>query len=109
MCDEAGGNITGIREALGLVFAASRVITCQWHFRNAINEKIHKIGEKDQEAFLADGCQLCKVHSVAEFELLLAKMREVVKNYPEFGDTLEWYYARRFHLFLHSGKDCILD
>ena len=109
MCDEAGGNITGIREALGLVFAASRVITCQWHFRNAINEKIHKIGEKDQEAFLADGCQLCKVHSVAEFELLFAKMREVVKKYPEFGDTLEWYHARRFHLFpafregLHSG------
>ena len=38
LCDEAGGNIRGIKEALGLEFAAMRVVTCQWHFMNKINE-----------------------------------------------------------------------
>ena len=38
LCDEAGGNIRGIKEALGLEFAATRVVTCQWHFMNKINE-----------------------------------------------------------------------
>ena len=36
-------------------------------------------------------------------------MRNIVSKYPDFGNTLDWYYARRFHLFpafrdgLHSG------
>ena len=36
-------------------------------------------------------------------------MRDIVSKYPEFGNSLDWYYARRFHLFpafqdgLHSG------
>ena len=38
LCDEAGSNIRGIKEALGLEFAAARVVTCQWHFMNKINE-----------------------------------------------------------------------
>ena len=36
-------------------------------------------------------------------------MCDIVSKYPDFGNTLDWYYARRFHLFpafrdgLHSG------
>ena len=36
-------------------------------------------------------------------------MRDIVSKYPDFGNTLDWYYARWFHLFpafrdgLHSG------
>ena len=36
-------------------------------------------------------------------------MCDIISKYPEFGNSLEWYYARRFHLFpafrdgLHSG------
>ena len=38
LCDEAGGNIRGIKEALGLEFAVARVVTCRWHFMNKISE-----------------------------------------------------------------------
>ena len=109
LCDEAGGNIRGIKEALGLEFAATRVVTCQWHFMNKINERIQKIGEDFQEEFVTSAGQLCRVQSVAEFELIFSRMREIVAKFPEFGNSLDWYYARRFHLFpafrdgLHSG------
>ena len=109
LCDEAGGNIRGIKEALGLEFAAARVVTCQWHFMNKMNERMAKIGEDHQEEFADSAGQLCKVQSVAEFELIFGRMRDIVSKYPEFGNSLEWYYARRFHLFpafrdgLHSG------
>ena len=109
LCDEAGGNIRGIKEALGLEFAATRVVTCQWHFMNKINERIQKIGEDFQEEFVTSAGQLCRVQSVAEFELIFSHMREIVAKFPEFGNSLDWYYARRFHLFpafrdgLHSG------
>ena len=109
LCDEAGGNIRGIKEALGLEFAATRVVTCQWHFMNKINKRIQKIGEDFQEEFVTSAGQLCRVQSVAEFELIFSHMREIVAKFPEFGNSLDWYYARRFHLFpafrdgLHSG------
>ena len=99
LCDEAGGNIRGIKEALGLEFAAARVVTCQWHFMNKINERIQKIGEDFQEEFVTSAGHLCRVQSVAEFELIFSRMREIVAKFPEFGNSLDWYYARRFHLF----------
>ena len=94
LCDEAGGNIRGIKEALGLEFAAARVVTCQWHFMNKMNERMAKIGEDHQEEFADSAGQLCKVQSVAEFELIFGRMRDIVSKYPEFGNSLEWYYAR---------------
>ena len=109
MCDEAGGNIRGIKEALGLEFAAARIVTCQWHFMNSVNEKIHSIGEEDQEDFVKASGELCRVPTIPEFELLFADMKRIVAKYPDYGSSLDWYYARRFHLFpafrdgLHSG------
>ena len=49
------------------------------------------------------------MQSVAEFELIFRRMREIVANFSEFGNAPDWYYAQRFHLFpafhdgLHSG------
>ena len=109
MCDEAGANIKGIKEALGLEFAATRIVTCQWHFMNSVNEKIHSIGEEDQEEFVKHAGDLCRVLTVPEFELIFADMQRIVSKYPQYGSSLDWYYARRFHLFpafrdgLHSG------
>ena len=93
LCDEAGGNIRGIKEAIGLEFAAAGVVTCQWHFMNKINERIQKIGEDFQEEFVTSAGHLCRVQSVAEFELIFSRMREIVAKFPEFGNSLDWYYA----------------
>ena len=59
LCDEAGGNIRGIKEALGLQFAATRVVMCQWHFMNKMNERLAKIGEEHQEEFADSAGELC--------------------------------------------------
>ena len=49
------------------------------------------------------------MQSIAEFELIFNHMREIVAKFPEFGNSLDWYYAQHFHLFpafcdgLHLG------
>ena len=60
---------------------------------NKINERIKKIGEDFQEEFVTSAGHLCRVQSVAEFELILSHMREIVAKFPEFGNSLDWYYA----------------
>ena len=76
---------------------------------NKINERLANIGEDHQEEFADSAGELCRVQSVAEFELIFSRMRDIVSKYPDFGNTLDWYYARRFHLFpafrdgFHSG------
>ena len=109
--DEAGANFTSVKGVFGDDFVKERVVTCQWHFMNKVMERVQKIpNEKDAEEFATKAAQMCRVPTVAEFELLYARLKELCDDYPEVtGDFLVWYYARRSHLFRafragrHSG------
>ena len=109
--DEAGANFTSVKGVFGDDFVKQRVVTCQWHFMNKVMERVQKIpNEKDAEEFATKAAQMCRVPTVAEFELLYARLKELCDDYPEVtGDFLVWYYARRSHLFRafragrHSG------
>ena len=107
--DEAGSNFVGISRVFGEQFASERVITCQWHFMNQVNTKIHLIGENDQEEFLKCAKEVCIAPTIPEFEILFARMQEICSKYPQVGSFLDWYYVRRSHLFpafrggIHSG------
>ena len=79
----------------GQEFVNKKCVTCQWHFLNKVNERIHKIGEEYQEEFLEKAKQFCVVKTVAEFELLFARLKEIAEMFPEVGNFLDWYYARR--------------
>ena len=109
MTDEAGAHFAAMKKVFGQEFVNKKCVTCQWHFLNKVNERIHKIGEEYQEEFLEKAKQLCVVKTVAEFELLFARLKEIAEMFPEVGNFLDWYYARRIHLFpafreaLHSG------
>ena len=109
MTDEAGAHFAAMKKVFGQEFVNKKCVTCQWHFLNKVNDRIHKIGEEYQEEFLEKAKQLCVVKTVAEFELLFARLKEIAEMFPEVGNFLDWYYARRIHLFpafreaLHSG------
>ena len=81
--EEAGSNFVGISRVFGEQFAAERVITCQLHFMNQVNAKIHMIGEKDQAEFLKCSKNACIVPTIPEFEILWARMTEIVSQYPQ--------------------------
>ena len=109
MTDEAGAHFAACRIVFGDEWVKEKCVTCQWHFLNSINEKIHLIDEKFQEEFLEKAKQLCIVPTIPEFELLFARLKEIANMSPQYGNSLDWYYARRMHLFpafregLHSG------
>ena len=112
MCDETGPNCTGIGTVYDEKFVTERVISYQWHFMNEVHkvqDRINKIGEQFQQEFLELCTNMCRVKTVAEYGLVLARLVEIVNMIPEAGNFLEWYDVRRFHLFpafregLHSG------
>ena len=109
MTDEAGAHFQALRIVFGDSWVKEKCITCQWHFLNSVNEKIHHIGEEFQEEFLEKAKQLCQVKTIPEFDLTFARMKEISDMFPAYGSSLDWYYARRMHLFpafregLHSG------
>ena len=109
MFDEAGANFTSVDGVFGEEFVKHRVVSCQWHFMNKVMEHIHKVGEKHQDEFAEKAGQMCRVPTVAEFELLYRRLQEIASQYPDVGNFLEWYYVQRSHLFTafregrHSG------
>ena len=109
MFDEGGANFTSVDGVFGEEFVKHRVVSCQWHFMNKVMERIHKVGEKDQAEFAEKAGQMCRVPTIPEFELLFRHLQEIVAQYPEVGNFLDWYYVRRTHLFpafregRHSG------
>ena len=99
MCDEAGANFTGIETVYDDKFVIERVISCQWHFMNKVQDRVNKIGEQFQHEFVEVSTNMCRVKTVAEYDLILARLREIVDMFPEAGNFLEWYHVRRFQLF----------
>ena len=79
MTDEAGAHFAATKKVFGQEFVNKKCVTCQWHFLNKVNERIHKIGEEYQEEFLEKAKQLCVVKTVAEFELSLLDLRRLLK------------------------------
>ena len=94
MCDNAGANFTGIETEYDKKFVTERVLSCQWHFMNKVKDSVNKIGEQFQQEFLKLCTNLCMVKTVAEYDLILERLREIVNMFPEAGNFLEWYHVK---------------
>ena len=107
--DEAGANFLGASKVFGTEFASNKIVTCQWHFLNKVNERIHYIGESHRQEFINLAKELTTAKTIPQFELAYKRMDEICNKYPATGFFLGWYYARRSHLFpafrqgIHSG------
>ena len=111
MMDEAGANFSALKNVFGQEFVDKKCITCQWHFLSNMQEHKHEILENLRDEFLDKAQQLCTRKSVAEFELIFARMREIVSQSPNAGNFLDWHYVRRVRTFpafreaLHAGAN----
>ena len=83
MCDEGRANHKAIRIVYGDEFAKTRVVGCQWHFKNDASRIAKRIGPDMQEMFTTLTKELCKVTTVAKYKILKSRQDEVAKLYPE--------------------------
>ena len=86
MCDEAGAPFTVIETVYDEKFVTERLISSQWHFMNKVQDRVNKIGEQFQQDFLEICTNLCRVKIVAEYDLILARLREILNMFPEVGN-----------------------
>ena len=99
MCDEGGANHKAIRIVYGDKFAKTRVVGCQWHFKNDASGIAKHIGPDMREMFTTLTKELCKVTTVAKYKILKSRQDEVAKLYPEIVNWINWWHERRSHIF----------
>ena len=100
MCDEGGANHKAIRIVYGDEFAKTRVVGCQWHFKNDASRIAKRIGPDMREMFTTLTKELCKVTTVAKYKILKSRQDKVAKLYPEIVNWINWWHERRSHIFV---------
>ena len=89
MMDETGAKFNGLVNVFGKKWMDDKCIACQWHFQTNLQEHKHEIKENLRDESLQLGNELCRVPGVAEFDLIFARMQEIVsKSWELSGLTL---------------------
>ena len=100
MVDSAGSNYRGIKEVYGLNYMNHKLISCQWHFLNIMEQvAVHIEGEKDRTEFLELCHALCKKKTIDEYKLCAARLHQMAAGKPVILNKLEWWHVRRWHVF----------
>ena len=99
MVDSAGSNYGGIRSVFGIDYMTQKVISCQWHFMNVMEQFVYKIPEEDQEEFLQLCHALCKKTTIPEYQLVATRLHQIAQKWPVIISKLNWWHVRRWHVF----------
>ena len=99
--DEAGANINGIAAAFGYE-AIKKTYTCQFHFKNCLNQLLRRIpGEleeiKNEVENLAYA--MTTVATLAEYSEIKRRLTSLGGVIPCIESWFKWWDAHRFHLF----------
>lgn len=100
MVDSAGSNYRGIKEVFGLNYMNHKLISCQWHFLNIMEQVAVTIeNEKDRTEFLQLCHALCQKKTVDEYKLCATRLHQIAAGKPVILRKLEWWHVRRWHVF----------
>ena len=96
MCDEAGANIQGVKEAFGPEFV-DRNATCQWHVKQCAWKQLKHIDDGDRNTFVEMVHKICSAMTVHEYRLAARCLEEICRH----NKCLRWYNwwkVRRYHI-----------
>lgn len=99
LCDNSGANLAGMTRVFGQDFVDTRVLGCRFHFLNCVEKAKNKIGEAHRLEFVKGCHALAEVPTVAQYKVQLAILWEICDMYPDSRHFLNWWDARRYHVF----------
>ena len=100
MVDSAGSNYRGIKEVYGLSYMSNKIISCQWHFLNIMEQiVVHLEVEKDREEFMNLCHSLCDKKTIDEYKLCAARLDQLATGKPIILNKLKWWHMCRWHVF----------
>ena len=67
MADENGANYCAIKQAFGLDFMTSKVVSCQMHYKQDVSKASFRIGVSCREEFRNICHEMCTIASVAQY------------------------------------------
>ena len=87
MCDEAGANIQGVRQAFGPEFV-ERIATCQWHFKQCAWKQLIHIDDGDRNTFVEMVHKICSAMTVHEYRLAARSLKKFVAVINAYDGTI---------------------
>ena len=100
MVDSAGSNYRGIKEVYGLNYMNHKLISCQWHFLNIMEQvAVHIEEERNRTEFLELCHALCEKKVIDEYKLCASRLHQIAAGKPVILNKLEWWHFRRWHVF----------
>ena len=99
--DEAGANFNGLKAVYGEQ-VLNRVITCQFHFIQCLNRLLLKFPQELPELkseFEELMLQLLTCTTLQEYNDIKERLLGISALVPQVQGGLDWWLARRFHLF----------
>ena len=100
MVGSAGNNYRGIKEVYGLSYMSNKIISCQWHFLNIMEQiVVHLEVEKDREEFMNLCRSLCDKKTIDEYKLCAARLDQLAMGKPIILNKLKWWHMHRCHVF----------
>ena len=95
MVDENGANYCAIRKVFGLEFAASKVVSCQMHYKNVVNRASLKISDSYRDVLKNICHEKCSVATVGEYNNKKKWLEEIANIFPEINSWINWWDARK--------------
>ena len=99
MVDEKGANYCAIRKAFGVECAASKVVSCQMHYKNDVNRVPLKISDSCTDIFKNICHEMCSAATVGEYNNKKKWLEEIANILLEISSWINWWDARKYHIF----------
>ena len=100
MSDELAANKAALRQVFGEEFVNAKCISCSWHYKHDMRQHTSKItNEQDLKHIRELSASLCTIVSCSDYDAALVKLRDLALLYLDIGPWLEWWHARRKHIF----------
>ena len=99
MCDEGSANYCAIRQVYGEDFTNTRVVGCQWHFKNDVNRHSKDVNPDMGGLFISLCHKLCACTAVAKYKILKSCLDDIGDMNPAIKNWIQWWDDRRSHIF----------
>ena len=99
MVDENGANFKAIMEVFSPQFVASRVVSCQLHYKKSVLQEAAKIPSSYQEQFKNICQNMCLVATVEGYNLQKQNLDEFGDKFAVLKNWIRWWHARKYHVF----------
>ena len=96
MCNKNAANQLAIEKVYGKEFL-TRVVTCQWHFKQCALRQVPEVHVMERETFKEYVNQICYCYTVTDYKRISTALENLATR-NNILNWWQWWDARKFHI-----------